>query len=78
MLLVSLPRNSRSLVSTSGINSLSPPVSMKHFIFYPLQRIIFMLITSGFLIQIQSGQWIRIRIGNPDPDPEGRKNGPQK
>jgi hypothetical protein len=24
-------------------------------------------------IRIQSGQWIRIRIRNPDPDPGGQK-----
>jgi hypothetical protein len=24
-------------------------------------------------IRIQSGQWIRIRIWNPDPDPGGQK-----
>jgi hypothetical protein len=28
-------------------------------------------------IRIQSGQWIRIRIRNPDPDPGGQ-NDPQK
>ena len=28
---------------------------------------------TGFWIRIQSGQWIRIRIRNPDPDPGGQK-----
>jgi hypothetical protein len=28
---------------------------------------------AGFRIRIQSGQWIRIRIRNPDPDPGGQK-----
>jgi hypothetical protein len=26
-----------------------------------------------YWIRIQSGQWIRIRIRNPDPDPGGQK-----
>jgi hypothetical protein len=36
------------------------------------------MMSEVFQIRIKMGQWIKIRIGNPDPDPGGKKLSPRK